>query len=259
MSRPETTPYSSRWYQTQRDSALESARVVVPIVQELAPARRIVDVGCGTGAWLRAFLDRGVLEEDVLGLDGDYVDRSLLMIPAARFRATDLARPIELNDRFDLVISLEVAEHLPASSAATFVETLTRLGPVVLFSAAFPNQGGMAHVNERWPAYWARLFRERGFVPVDALRKRIWYAENVEYWYQQNTFFYVQRDQLSRFPKLEHDALKDGEQPVAMFHPRLFLHHQDLARTSLKRFTHRILRRLKLLPNDAPPPFDGDI
>jgi hypothetical protein len=60
---------------------------------------------------------------------------------------------------FDLAICLEVAEHLPPEAAEGFIDSLTRLAPVVLFSAAITFQVGNQHLNGQWPDYWATLFR----------------------------------------------------------------------------------------------------
>lgn len=249
-----STRYTGKWYATQRNSAYVSARAVVPVILDLVRAARVVDVGCGTGAWLANFVESGVKPENVLGLDGDYVDRQMLMIPAERFEPADLSKPQRRAETFDLVISLEVGEHLPASSAAGFVEFLTSLGPVVLFSAAVPKQGGNGHLNERWPAYWARFFRECGFVPCDALRKRIWHFKDVDYFYQQNPLFYVKHEQLANYPKLERDALADDEQPIAMIHPTTYFAYYDLANSSIKRIVHSALRRVGLSPMTVKPP-----
>src|SRR5205085_11975533 len=108
-----------------------------------------------------------------------------------RFRAIDLREPFELPRTFDLAVSLEVAEHLPASSASAFVESLTRLAPAVLFSAAVPHQGGWNHLNEQWPQYWAEIFARHGFFPVDCLRERFWDRPNVRWWYAQNMVLYL--------------------------------------------------------------------
>jgi hypothetical protein len=71
-------------------------------------------------------------------------------------------------------VCVEVAEHLPASGAPSFVADLARLAPVVAFSAAIPGQGGEGHVNEQWPEYWERLFAASGYRVVDALRRPFW-------------------------------------------------------------------------------------
>ena len=62
---------------------------------------------------------------------------------------SNLANPVDLGRKFDLVQSLEVGEHLPKSAADTFVETLVKHGDVVLFSAASVGQGGHDHINEQ--------------------------------------------------------------------------------------------------------------
>ena len=67
-----------------------------------------------------------------------------------------------MNRKFDLVLSLEVAEHLPSECAEAFVESLVNLGPVILFSAAIPYQGGENHVNEQWPEYWVGVLSGEG-------------------------------------------------------------------------------------------------
>lgn len=94
---------------------------VVPILVELLHPKSVLDVGCGIGTWLKCFADAGI--DDLLGLDGDHVDRALLAsyLAPERFRTFDLTQPFDLGRTFDLVLSLEVAEHLPAASASGFV------------------------------------------------------------------------------------------------------------------------------------------
>src|SRR6266568_3782288 len=121
--------YTADFFRKEHDIVLQSARQVVPIVMSLVKPRRVIDVGCGTGVWLSVFREHGV--EDVLGIDGAYVDLATLKIPRERFLSFDLSKPIDLDGKFDLAVSLEVAEHLPASSAAAFVESLTKLSPLV--------------------------------------------------------------------------------------------------------------------------------
>ena len=70
--------------------------------------------------------------------------------------------PLRIGRRFDLVNCLEVAEHLDASRADSFVDDLCALGDVVVFSAAIPGQGGTHHVNEQFQSYWQERFRRNG-------------------------------------------------------------------------------------------------
>jgi hypothetical protein len=165
-----------------------------------------------------------------LGVDGDYVDERALEIPRGRFLAHDLGRPLELARRFDLVVSLEVAEHLPPEPAESFVASLTTLGPIVLFSAAIPGQGSTSHLNEQWLSYWAQLFATRGYVHVDCLRRRLWHDESGAPWYAQNALLYVTPDYLARDEALArlHDPREP--EPLALVHQTRYLEWVEWAR-----------------------------
>jgi hypothetical protein len=95
---------------------------------------------------------------------------------------------------------LEVAEHIPAESADDFIKTLTSLAPAVLFSAAVPGQGGVGHRNEQWQSYWATLFYNHGYLPLDFVREEIWGNRSVSWWYAQNILLYVKKDLLATCP-----------------------------------------------------------
>src|ERR1700722_15751200 len=150
------TLYDADFYRKLKANSYRSALVIIPVLQRLVPFTSVCDVGCGAGSWLQAFADNGIT--DYLGLDGDYVDRASLAIPVERFRATDLAQPFVVERNFDLAVCLEVAEHLPPSRAESLIADLTKVAPLVLFSAAIPHQGGKGHVNEQWQPYWVELF-----------------------------------------------------------------------------------------------------
>jgi len=192
-------PYDATFFDDQAAESGRSAAVVVPIVMDLVKPASVLDVGCGVGAWLKVFAALGV--HDFLGLDGDYVDPSRLLIDTDHFRAADLANPPKLDRTFDLAVCLEVAEHLPARSAVRIVELLTDAAPAVLFSAAFPGQGGTYHINEQWPAYWRERFHERGYVRLDPVRPRVWSDPHVMPWFKMNTFLYVRESSLASRPE----------------------------------------------------------
>ena len=128
------------------------------------------------------------------------MDPGLLEIPHAAFLRADLSQPLDLGRRFDLAISLEVAEHLPAASADTFVASLAGLSDFVLFSAAVPGQGGRHHVNEQWQEYWGERFARLGFAALDLVRRAIWSDRAIPYWYKQNTLLFVRRERLAELP-----------------------------------------------------------
>ncbi|MFA7342826.1 MAG: methyltransferase domain-containing protein [Terrimicrobiaceae bacterium] len=181
---------------------LRSAEIVVGCLMEMFRPKSVLDVGCGLGHFSRKFFDAGV--EDVLAVDGDYLTTDRLCIPRDRFRAADLTRPFDFGRRFDLVVSLEVAEHLPFSCAGQFVDCLVRHGDAVLFSAAFPGQGGQNHLNEQWANWWAAQFRRHGYEPLDAIRPRLLDHSDLPPWYRFNTMLYA-RPGLIAVPAMRAD------------------------------------------------------
>jgi SAM-dependent methyltransferase len=220
--------YEKSFYQTLAGNATQSSAIVVPLVLEYVKPTSVVDVGCGTGGWLAEFRKHGI--EDVYGVDGPWVSKELLEIPDDRFRVADVGQPIRENRRFDLVISLETAEHLPADAARIFVDSLTTLGSVVVFSAAIPFQGGNNHLNEQWPDYWAALFAERGYTFVDCLRPRVWNNPTVEWWYVQNMFFVVEQARLGEYPALHTAAAATRRDQLSIVHPRAYVENAARAK-----------------------------
>lgn len=213
--------YTREFYQAHSDGAQRSAEVIVPLVLSLINPRTVIDIGCGLGTWLMIFEQFGI--RDVFGIDGDHVENSMLKIAPERFLAVDLTQSIWMDRQFDLAISLEVAEHLPESCAQTFVESLTRLSPVILFSGAIPFQGGTGHVNEQWPEYWAKHFSAKGYEAIDCIRKKVWHNEKVEWWYAQNILLYCRRDYLAMAPSLREELVNAQPGPLSLVHPKKYL------------------------------------
>jgi SAM-dependent methyltransferase len=229
------------------DIVLQSPRAVVPLVISLVRPKSVVDVGCGTGAWLRVFQEQGIGR--VLGIEGNDVDTSLLLISQELFREQDLTQPFRLGENFDLAVCLEVAEHLPKRCAEGLVASLVSLAPIILFSAAVPLQGGVHHVNEQWPEYWARIFLRHNYRQLDLLRKRIWKSPAVEYFYRQNMFLYVREDVLAGNPELQEAAQDPND--LMLVHPSILKAQLGLRSIlknlprSLWEFTARRFRSLR--------------
>lgn len=197
-----------------------SAERIVRCVQDVLPVASVVDFGCALGTWLSVWQAGGVA--DLQGVDGDYLRGQRLEIDPDIIRFHDLAGPIDLSRRYDLVQSLEVAEHLPQAAASTFVTTLTRHGDVVLFSAAPPGQGGEHHTNEQPYEYWRDLFAACGFVMVDWIRPRIAGDTAIRYWYRYNIFMFVRETAMGRMPAQMVSARVPASGAVADISPMLF-------------------------------------
>lgn len=181
--------YSGGFYDYIDAGSRASAQKVARLLLGEMQISSLLDVGAGHGAWAAEWMAAGV--PDVIAVDGDYVARDRLAIPADRFHPHDLSQPLQLGRRFDLVQSLEVAEHLPEAAAEVLVDTLTGHGDLILFSAAVPHQGGEHHVNEQPLSYWRSKFATRGYAAYDWLRPRIATDGAIMPWYRFNTLLYA--------------------------------------------------------------------
>jgi SAM-dependent methyltransferase len=212
--------YGAGFYEDQQDGSMRSAGVILPLVFDLVQPKSVADVGCGIGGWLEVALKLGVA--DVTGIDGDWVPRDALKIPPERFLAMDLSAPLRLSRRFDLVICMEVAEHLDPTRADSLVADLCALSDVVLFSAAIPGQTGSRHRNEQWPPYWYARFEQQGHEIVDCLRPRLWTDDRIEPWYAQNAVLYVNRDHLAGDERVRAAWAEPARMPLSAVHPEVF-------------------------------------
>lgn len=234
---------------------LDGARLAFGVIFGKDRPASLLDVGCGTGTWLRAALDAGVT--DVAGVDGVELPRDSLHVPSALVQHHDLTRPWSLGRRFDNALCLEVAEHLEAEHAASLIESLIRHTDVVIFSAACPGQIGQHHVHCRWPAYWQGLFNRFGFACDDAVRWRIWNVGGIEPWYRQNVFV-ATKSPLSagsepRIPPVVHpemvarnvvrsacvEPMENGEYPVRWYLKRSLAAVGHKARRAMARLGAR--------------------
>ena len=222
-------------------NSLVSARAVVPILLDIVEARRIVDFGCKHGEWLSVFREYGATR--ILGFDQQKRITEGLLVSHDEFFVTDLRDPPVLNERFDLAVCIEVAEHLPKTAAVPLVDALTAAAPVVLFSAALPNQGGHGHQNEQPRRYWTEKFARRGFMAVDCLRPRIWQNVDVAWWYRQNIFLFCADEALRHWPNLAWEAGQRTADDLELIHVDLLNRRRFARARSLGRKLTEWVRR----------------
>jgi glycosyltransferase involved in cell wall biosynthesis len=206
--------YDEAFSSIHEAGSADSAAVILGTLFKHLQPLNVVDVGCGRGTWLRRALQLGA--RHIVGLDGGCVDREHLLIPREAFRVVDLLQPLEIRERFDLCICLEVAEHLPFRDSERLLRDLTALSDAILFSAAVPYQGGKGHINEQWPEFWALLFRRLGYSAHDPFRRAAWLDEKVVFGCAQNALLFT-RDG-SPASELVPDRVAPGEY-LSVAHP----------------------------------------
>jgi hypothetical protein len=204
--------YGANFYAAQREGSLASAEIVLPIVFDLISPKSVIDFGCGVGTWLAIAKRLGV--ERCVGIEGPWVMTQPLASPKLDVRSFDLEQTVSLNERFDLALCLEVAEHLKPTRSDSLVSDLCAASNIVLFSAATPGQGGDGHLNEQWPLYWAKRFIRNGYIPLDIVRPILRSYRAVEVWYRTNSVIYARPNEgLNLLAKLSNDHLANLDLP----------------------------------------------
>ncbi|MGA9771231.1 MAG: class I SAM-dependent methyltransferase [Blastocatellia bacterium] len=164
------------------------------VLKHFSP-RSVLDIGCGQGNALAGF--RRV--DPQLELSGVEYSRTALAIARTRSLNIHQVNIAALNrskidslfastGSIDIVLCLEVAEHMPARRSGNLLDLLTRFDTII-FSAAHLNQGGDLHVNEQPAEYWIERFEKLGFriasnnpafrFDVGNLDLPNWYHENI--------------------------------------------------------------------------------
>jgi SAM-dependent methyltransferase len=186
-------PYDDAFWSRQETGDWNA---VADLLGTFVAPRSVADIGCGQGLLMEAILRR-MPEAAIVGLDDSdeavaRARRRGLTVLHADIAGASSSQIEKLADALgprDLTMCLEVAEHLPSWHSAKLLRLLT-VAPVVFFSAAHPNQGGVLHVNERPAPYWQERFAAIGYRPSDRsreLRDQLrtidlppWYAQNAQ-------------------------------------------------------------------------------
>lgn len=128
------------------------------IISTIQP-RRVLDAGCALGLLVEALRDRGV--------DAEGIDLSSYAIANVHEPIKPFCRHgsivDELPARYDLIVSIEVVEHMPARDGEAAIANLCRHTDDVLFSSSPFDHRETSHVNVQPTEHWAELFARHGF------------------------------------------------------------------------------------------------
>jgi SAM-dependent methyltransferase len=154
------TVYRTDYY-TERDRAgtSEDADQFARAVLTRYEPENVIELGCGTGTLLYPYRERGI---EVHGVDLSETAQRISNLPASQFELHDLTEPYSTDKMYDLVLCIEVLEHIPADAADTIVNSICGTGDVAIVTAAPPGQGGTHHVNEQPQEYWIEKFEQHG-------------------------------------------------------------------------------------------------
>jgi tryptophanyl-tRNA synthetase len=118
----------------------------------------VIDMGCGLGTYLDYFKMAGL--QDLTGIEGDdlgeYFEFDTIVVQ-------DLAEPFDLGRKYN-VLSLEVAEHIPAMCEKEYLDNITKhVDKYLILSWGIPGQAGFGHVNCKHNIEVIEELKNRGF------------------------------------------------------------------------------------------------
>lgn len=199
--------YNENFHKDRDTVTRKTANIVLNILKDIYNPSSLIDLGGGIGVWVSEFISvNGNESVDAVCYDGDYISEDMLVIQKDNFVKCNLEERINVQKKYDLAMSLEVAEHLSKERAKSFVNDLTNMSDCIMFSAAIIGQGGEGHINEQYMSYWVELFKENGFVPYDVVRPFIQDIDEVPWWYKQNIMVYVNKkrnDLVQKFDNIK--------------------------------------------------------
>ncbi len=138
--------------------AIATAAVVLPALVARLHARSVLQIDCGSAAWLGAARNAGAT--DVVGVEAHATPAEIRRIGRDSIQHHALDADFDLRRRFDLVLAPDLAAH-PPDAAGGIAAALARHGDVILLGLAAPADPG--------DRIWQHALRALGYEPVDAL------------------------------------------------------------------------------------------
>lgn len=211
--------YSDEFYKINAKESFESAKKIINILIKYYAPKSVLDIGCGVGTWLKAWKEASATK--VLGIDTNEMPENALYIPRKNIKVFDFeVDKLDIEDKFDLAMSLECFEHITKKHEDNAFNTLVNSADIILFSAGIPFQVGTNHINCHKLAYWVDKFKQKGYKCYDIIRPEcIKQSLNVGSWYMQNILVFAKNDKAS---------IIEANGAVSIANPVMFYHNEIL-------------------------------
>jgi 2-polyprenyl-3-methyl-5-hydroxy-6-metoxy-1,4-benzoquinol methylase len=147
--------------------------VIAEAIYKAINPKSVFDVGCGIGGYLQGFNSLGC---KIAGCELGYDIAKEFMSDCVKLNAFghDATKQIHHKQKYNLVLSIEVAEHLNANGAEQFCKNLINLSwDKILLTAAGIGQKGKHHVNCQPKQYWIDMMKKHSADYSEAYTKKV--------------------------------------------------------------------------------------
>lgn len=189
----ERATYDSEFYAKHQRYYERSLPFMAAFIADSFPEiETIVDVGCGNGDMLAPLVE----SYQVLGVDFSKGARESLVIPHEYYLDHDLTTPMkDLPEQRDLVMSLEVWEHIPEQFEDQYVANLLAFNPKhLIVSCAEPGQWGRHHYNCSGVDEVRRKMSGLGYTVSEDLTEKWRKIKYLATFYRKNTLVFHRDD-----------------------------------------------------------------
>lgn len=133
------------------------------IVRDIGP-KTVLDAGCALGFLVEMLRERGI---EAYGVDiSEYAIRNVHERIQPYCRIGSISEPFanyDLPERYDLIVNIEVLEHMQPRDAEQAAANLCAHADDILFSSTPFDYKEATHFHVQPPEYWAELFSHQGF------------------------------------------------------------------------------------------------
>ena len=176
--------YDTDFYEKHRKYYEGGVTNMATWMREAMDFKSIVDVGCGVGDMLVPLSET----HDILGIDFSKGAKEGLVIPEKCYRDHDLTTPLGVVEHRDVVLSLEIWEHIPEEFEATYVANMIAFDPnYIIVSCAAPEQWGRHHYNCKGRDHVIEVMQGHGYEIDDELTAGWQKIKKIATFYRRNT------------------------------------------------------------------------
>ena len=175
-------------------------RIAEHIIEEFNP-KTFLDVGCAFGYLVAALRDRGV---EAYGIDISEFAISQVredIKPYCKAWSALDGIPDDFPSKYDLLSTIEVAEHLYPDDGEIFIRNICKLSDRIIFSSSPDEEEEVTHFNVQPAEYWVMKFFDNDFFN-DYTKKPIFISPQCLYFHKASNIRKVIEDYELSFKKL---------------------------------------------------------